>query len=92
MFGQVRAELVFRKASLDGRDDVEWVPDEGLGGFGLLTHHNGRLYRVIRREVVSRAGEPSHLRVVYERVKIRNGSADEPTGDTTSTEGRAVSN
>jgi hypothetical protein len=73
MVGQARAELVFRNASLDGGDDVCWVPDEELSGFSLSAHHNGRLYRAVRREVVSRGGEASHLRVVYERVRIRNG-------------------
>ena len=59
------AEVVYEE---DGRRYVERVPD-GYSSFPSAIQRLGRVFRLRRREVVSRSGELTHMRVTYRSAK-----------------------
>jgi len=61
-------EIVFEDGESPDARSVESLADGmdlGAGRFPRVVQHAGRLFRLRRREIVSRTGEPTHLRVTY---------------------------
>jgi hypothetical protein len=66
-------EIVFEDTPRPGQQTVEPAPPEwrgavfGLGRLPEVVQRMGHLFRLRRREVVSRSGERTHLRLTYRR-------------------------
>jgi hypothetical protein len=67
-------EIVFEDSGEGEARFVETVPeglDLGSGQFPRAIFRKGRVFRLRRREIVSRIGEPTHLRVIYTAAEER---------------------
>ena len=66
-------EIVFEDGPDAGQRTVEPAPAElsgavlGLGRLPDVVQRMGRLFRLRRREIVSRGGERTHVRLTYRR-------------------------
>jgi hypothetical protein len=65
-------EIVFEDGPTQPRVEPapgEWELENGAGASPTFVRRMGRLFRLHREEIVSRAGERTHFRLTYRRVK-----------------------